>query len=442
MKPWIRQFQASEILDSRGNPTLAVRCVLTDHSIHEAQVPSGASTGSREAYEMRDGDSSRYRGLGVLKAIQAIEGELAQAILAQQPEDQSSLDRLMIELDGTTGKTRLGGNSLLGCSMAFSRALAHQQKQPLYRSLYPDLAPALIPVPYLNIWNGGVHAQWQGSDFQEYMIVPWGAPSFHEAMRWSSEIYHALQGELKKNHLPTGVGDEGGFAPPTASNRAPLDFISKAIKQAGLRPGTDVAVALDLAASAFHGSTGYNLRSENRTLDSLGMVDYCAALARDYPFLVSLEDPLSESDPESWPTLTERLGHRLQIIGDDIYCTNPSLIENGIRNREANAVLIKPNQIGTISETRAAIKQAGRGHWRVMLSHRSGETPDSFIADLAVASQAGQIKTGAPARGERIAKYNRLMAIERELGSESRYAGPGLARANLKNSSSQANARG
>lgn len=428
MKPWIRQFQASEILDSRGNPTLSVQCVLTDQSIHEAGIPSGASTGSREAHELRDGDPSRYRGLGVLQAIRAVEGELSDAIVAQQPEDQSGLDRLMIELDGTPGKNRLGANSLLGCSIAFSRALAHRRKLPLYRSLHPGQAPTLIPVPYLNIWNGGVHAQWQGSDFQEYMIVPWGAASFRDALRWSSEIYHALQSELKKSHLPTGVGDEGGFAPPTTSNRAPIEFIAQAIEKSGFGPGADVAIALDLAASGFYESSGYLLRTEKRSLDSPGMVEYCASLVKDYPFLISLEDPLSESDSESWPSLAERVGSQVQIIGDDLYCTNPQLIENGIFTRQANSVLIKPNQIGTVSETQAAIGTAVQGGWRVMLSHRSGETLDAFIADFVVASHAGQIKAGAPARGERIAKYNRLLAIEQELGREARYAGPELIR--------------
>jgi enolase len=317
--------------------------------------------------------------------------------------------------------------------MAFSRALAHRRKLPLYRSLHPDQAPTLIPVPYLNIWNGGVHAQWQGSDFQEYMIVPWGAPSFREALRWSSEIYHALQGELKKNHLPTGVGDEGGFAPPTTSNREPIDFIARAIEQSGFTPGADVAVALDLAANGFYESTRYLLRTEKKTLDSSGMVDYCAALVKDYPFLISLEDPLSESDPESWPLLTERMGSHVQVIGDDLYCTNPQLIDHGIRNRQANAVLIKPNQIGTVSETQAAVGKAVQGGWRAMLSHRSGETPDAFISDFVVACHAGQIKAGAPARGERVAKYNRLLTIEGELGREARYAGPDLIRQNSRN---------
>ncbi len=421
-------FRAREILDSRGNPTLAVTCHLADGSCHEAQIPSGASTGSREACELRDGDQGRYGGKGVLRAVENVNDVLSPRIIARQPSTQDEIDRLLIEADGTPDKSRLGANALLGCSMAYARAHAHLDQRPLYASLPgSSVSPARLPVPFMNIWNGGVHALWQGSDFQEYLIAPVGAPSFSEALRWGAEIYHALRLDLKDKNLNTAVGDEGGFAPRTRSNREPLEILTRSIEQAGYRPGLDVALAIDLAASEFYSDREYTLRSEGATLDSDAMVEFCTKLVRDFPVLCSIEDPLCESDAEAWSHLNAEVGKRIQIIGDDIFCTNPKLLGEGIRHQRANSILIKLNQIGTVTETLSTVHLAVQAGWRTMISHRSGETPDSFIADLAVSCHSGQIKTGAPARGERVAKYNRLQDIESELGSQAVYAGLELA---------------
>lgn len=419
----LKRFHAREILDSRGNPTLAVVCELADGTRHEAQIPSGASTGSREACELRDGDPSRYGGKGVLKAVRNVNETLSPKLVSAQPDSQEALDALLIEIDGTPDKSHLGANALLGCSMAYARARAHLDRRPLYLSLTGSSgAPGPLPVPFMNIWNGGVHALWQGADFQEYMIAPIGAPSFAEALRWGSEIYHVLRIDLKEKGLSTAVGDEGGFAPRTRSNREPLEILTRAIERAGYRPGTEVALAIDPAASEFFDHGVYHLRSEGHDLDSEEMVQFYVDLVRDFEVLCSLEDPLSEADGKAWPGLAAQLGQRIQLIGDDIFCTNPKLLEAGIQNHTANSILIKLNQIGTVSETLSTIQIARRAGWRTMISHRSGETPDSFIADLAVATGSGQIKSGAPARGERVAKYNRLLEIEAALGPAAVYA--------------------
>ncbi|EQD77130.1 phosphopyruvate hydratase [mine drainage metagenome] len=423
----LSRFRAREILDSRGNPTLAVTCELADGSRHEAQIPSGASTGSREACELRDRDRSRYGGKGVLQAVRHVNDVLSPEIVSAQPDSQGAIDRLLIEIDGTPDKSRLGANALLGCSMAYARARAHLGQLPLYASLSASSdPPARLPVPFLNIWNGGVHTLWQGSDFQEYLIAPIGAPSFAEALRWGAEIYHVLRMDLKEKGLHTAVGDEGGFAPRARSNREPLEMLIRSIERAGYRPGEDVALAIDLAASEFCSNRVYTLHSEGKTLDSDAMVEFCVNLVRDFPVLCSIEDPLSESDATAWKHLTAQVGKRIQIIGDDIFCTNPKLLEEGIQRQLANSILIKLNQIGTVTETFSTIAIAQQAGWRTMISHRSGETPDSFIADLAVASGSGQIKSGAPARGERVAKYNRLMEIESALGVHATYAGSGM----------------
>ena len=424
MRQSLENFHAREILDSRGNPTLSVVLSLADGSRHRAEIPSGASTGSREACELRDGDQNRYGGKGVLRAARHVNEVLSPEIVALKPGTQEACDQRLIALDGTPDKSRLGANALLGCSMAYARARAHLDQCPLYVSLCGPVPPPFhLPVPFMNIWNGGVHALWQGADFQEYLIAPLGAPSFSEALRWGAEIYHVLRMDLKDKGLNTAVGDEGGFAPRTRSNREPLEILTQAIERAGYRPGTDVALAIDLAASEFYRERTYTLRSEGKTLDSDEMVAFCTKLVEDFPVLCSLEDPLSESDPEAWQHLTEQVGQRIQIIGDDIFCTNPKLVAEGIRHRLANSVLVKLNQIGTVTETLTTIRLAQAAGWQTMISHRSGETPDPFIADLAVACGSGQIKSGAPARGERVAKYNRLLEIETELGQRARYAG-------------------
>ncbi|MHB1543626.1 MAG: phosphopyruvate hydratase [Gammaproteobacteria bacterium] len=423
----LKSFRAREILDSRGNPTLAVVCELSDGSRHEAEIPSGASTGSREACELRDGDPNRFGGKGVLGAIGHVNNVLSPKIVSEQPASQEALDRLLIEIDGTPDKSRLGANALLGCSMAYARARSHLEQRPLYAALSGSSTPPVrLPVPFMNIWNGGVHALWQGSDFQEYLIAPIGAPSFSEALRWGAEIYHVLRMDLKGKELNTAVGDEGGFAPRTRSNREPIEILMQSIERAGYRPGEEVALAIDLAASEFCKNRTYTLRSEGKTLDSDAMVEFCVQLVQDFPVLCSIEDPLGESDAEAWCHLTAQVGERIQIIGDDIFCTNPKLLEEGIQHRHANSILIKLNQIGTVTETLSTIRIAQQAGWRTMISHRSGETPDSFIADLAVSCGSGQIKSGAPARGERVSKYNRLMDIESELGNRAIYPGSAI----------------
>ncbi len=417
----IREINAREILDSRGNPTIeAVAWSQGKDEPLTACVPSGASTGAKEAHELRDGDPRRYGGLGVLEACRHVRETLAPPLVGRSWESQEEIDRLLCRLDGTPEKKRLGANAILAVSLVCARLFARERSLPLYRSLeQPD--PTLLPVPYMNVWNGGAHIQWQGTDFQEYMIVPQGASSFHEALRMGVEVYHALRTDLKKSGQPTTLGDEGGFAPPVDSNRAPLDRILEAIQRVGLRPGDDVALALDPAASGFfEKGQGYRLRTEKRILTSEAMIDYFERLARDYP-LISIEDALDEDDWAGWRVLRERLGDRLRLVGDDIFCTNPTLIDRGIHEKAANAVLIKLNQIGTVTETLQAIGKARAARWDFMISHRSGETEDAFLADLSVATEAGLVKTGAPARGERTAKYNRFLAIEDDLGRRARF---------------------
>jgi enolase len=417
----IQKLEAREILDSRGNPTVqAIAWSAGSSEALTAAVPSGASTGDKEAHELRDGDAQRYGGLGVLNACRNIRETIAPALVGRSWERQEDIDRTLCALDGTPGKSRLGANAILAASLVSARLLARERGLPLYRSLdRPD--PTLLPVPYMNVWNGGAHILWQGTDFQEYIIVPHGAPSFGEALRMGVEIYHALRADLKASGQPTTVGDEGGFAPPVASNRAPFDRLLEAIVRVGLRPGDDVSLALDAAASGFYEREhGYRLRTEKRVLTTESMIGYLEDLVRQYP-LVSIEDGLDENDWEGWRSLRAHLGERVRLVGDDIFCTNPRLIERGIVEQAANAVLIKLNQIGTVTETLTAITTARRAGWDTMVSHRSGETEDPFLADLCVAAECGLVKTGAPARSERNAKYNRFLEIERELGNRARY---------------------
>ncbi|MBS4729185.1 phosphopyruvate hydratase [Mycobacterium sp. SM1] len=416
--PIIEQVGAREILDSRGNPTVEVEVALTDGTFARAAVPSGASTGQHEAVELRDG-GERYGGKGVQKAVQAVLDEIAPAVIGINADDQRLVDQALVDLDGTPDKSRLGANAILGVSLAVAKAAADSAGLPLFRYLGGPNAH-ILPVPMMNILNGGVHAD-TGVDIQEFMVAPIGAPSFSEALRWGAEVYHALKSVLKKQGLGTGLGDEGGFAPNVAGTKAALDLICRSIEQAGLRPGADVALALDAAASEFYADgTGYSF--ENKTLTADQMTDFYAGLLSAYP-LVSLEDPLAEDDWDGWVSLTTSLGDRVQVVGDDIFVTNPERIEDGIEKGVANAVLVKVNQIGTLTETLDAVALAHHSGYRTVMSHRSGETEDTTIADLAVAVGGGQIKTGAPARSERVAKYNQLLRIEEALGDAARYAG-------------------
>jgi len=416
----IETVKAREILDSRGNPTVEVEVGLMDGTVAMAAVPSGASTGTYEALELRDGDRTRYRGLGVLKAVENVNTEIASAIVGMSVSEQADIDRRLIELDGTLNKARLGANAILGTSLAVARAAAIFWEVPLYRHLGGEEAH-LLPIPMLNIVNGGEHAP-DSTDFQEYMIVPLGAAGFREAMRISSEVYHSLRQLLKDRGLSTNVGDEGGFAPQLPSNEAALELILAAIDIAGYRAGHDLFLALDPAASEFYADGKYVLAREGVTLDSAEMVDYYVRLVSSYP-IISIEDGLAEDDWTGWVSLTSRLGKQIRIVGDDLYATNLGRLETGIEREASNAVLIKPNQIGTLSETMAVIKRAQHEGWTAVISHRSGETEDTTIADLAVASSAGFIKTGAPCRSERLAKYNRLLRIEEELRVAARYPG-------------------
>jgi len=419
-------LQAREILDSRGNPTVEVDCELACGARGRAGVPSGASTGEREATELRDGDKKRYGGKGVLNACAGVEKEIWPALAGMDARNQPAIDAALCDIDGTPDKSKLGANALLGVSIAVARAAADASDTPLFTYL-GGVGARTLPVPCMNILNGGVHAGWEGPDFQEYMIAPVGAENFAEALRCGSEVYHALKSVLKSRSLATAIGDEGGFAPRVASNEQPLELIVKAIEQAGYKPGQDVAIACDAAASEFLEDGTYRLRTEKRILDATEMSAYYAKLADAFP-IVSLEDGLAESDWDGWQELTAKLGSRLQLVGDDIFCTNPKLIREGIEKDTANAVLIKLNQIGTLSETVEATRLAQDNGWGTMISHRSGETVDSFIADLAVALGTGQIKTGAPARGERVEKYNQLLRLESLLGEGARYAGHGAFR--------------
>ena len=417
----ISQIHAREILDSRGNPTVEVDVTLESGAFGRAAVPSGASTGVHEALELRDGDKGRYGGKGVRQAVGHVNNEIASAITGMDALDQGAVDRAMIELDGTSHKERLGANALLGVSLATARAAADACDLPLFRYL-GGAAACRLPVPMFNILNGGVHANWQGTDLQEFMIAPIGAPNFAESLRWGSEIYHTLKQVLKDSGYTTGVGDEGGFAPALKRNADALDLILKAIETAGYRPGDDVVIALDPASSGFYQDGLYHLRTENRKVDAAEMVEMYADWVSNYPLLV-LEDGLAEDDWEGWKLLNRELGDRIELVGDDIFVTNVERIRRGIDEDIANAVLIKLNQIGTLSETIAAVQLAYGANWGAMVSHRSGETVDSFIADLTVALSTGHLKTGAPCRGERLEKYNQLMRIEEYLGASAIYAG-------------------
>ena len=415
----IDRVHARQILDSRGNPTVEVDIRLSSGAAGRAAVPSGASTGTREALELRDGGTA-FGGKGVARAVANVNGEIADAVRGRDPSDQRELDESLIALDGTDGKSRLGANALLGVSMAVARAAAADASEPLWRYLGgPDAS--LLPVPTMNVLNGGVHAD-NPVDFQEFMIAPVGAESFAHAIRIGSEVYHELQRTLKKRGLGTAVGDEGGFAPALDSNEAPLELLVTAIQSAGYSPGVDVAICMDPAASEFFKDGGYALAAEGRSLSSDEMVDYYAAIVDRYP-VVSLEDGMAEGDWDGWAALTERLGSRLQLVGDDIFVTNPAILREGIDRGVANSILIKLNQIGRLTETLDTIALAKDAGYRAVISHRSGETEDTFIADLVVATGVGQIKTGAPARTERVAKYNQLLRIEEELGERARYAG-------------------
>ena len=420
----IESLIAREILDSRGNPTLEVDALLSDGARGRAAVPSGASTGSREALELRDGDDRRFLGKGVLTAARNVKEALLPALKGMEAADQAGVDRRMLELDGTPAKSRLGANALLGVSLAVARAAAASAGIPLYRYVGQDRGVEL-PVPMLNVVNGGVHAD-NNLDLQEFMIAPAGAPSFREGMRMAAEVYQRLKGVLKKKGLSTAVGDEGGFAPRFASHAEALDCILEAIQAAGYRPGEDLVLCLDPAASEFYEDGVYVLEAERpprRT--ALEMVAFYRHLAESYP-IVSIEDGLAEGDWDGWALLTRELGAKLQLVGDDLFVTNPAILREGIRRNVANSILIKLNQIGTLTETLEAIDLARGAGYTCVISHRSGETEDTTIADLAVALNLGQIKTGAPARSERVAKYNRLLQIEEELGARARYRGPAV----------------
>ena len=415
--PIIEQVAAREILDSRGNPTVEVEVALIDGTFARAAVPSGASTGEHEAVELRDG-GSRYGGKGVQKAVEAVLDQIAPAVIGLAADEQRLVDQTLLDLDGTADKSRLGANAILGVSLAVAKAAADSAGLPLFRYLGGPNAH-ILPVPMFNILNGGAHAD-TGVDVQEFMVAPIGAPSFKEALRWGAEVYHALKAVLKKQGLATGLGDEGGFAPDVAGTHAALDLICSAIESAGFTPGTDVALALDVAANGFYSGSGYNFEKQTRTAEQMG--EFYADLIGAYP-LVSIEDPFDENDWDGWVNLTTAIGDRVQIVGDDLFVTNPERIEDGIERGAANALLVKVNQIGTLTETLDAVTLAHNAGYRTMMSHRSGETEDTTIADLVVAVGSGQIKTGAPARSERVAKYNQLLRIEETLGDAARYAG-------------------
>ncbi|MBX3456844.1 MAG: phosphopyruvate hydratase [Candidatus Paracaedibacteraceae bacterium] len=414
----IENILAREILDSRGNPTIEVDVILEDGSFGRAAVPSGASTGSHEAVELRDGEKDRYLGKGVQQAVLAVEHKIFPLLQGMDALDQRRIDEAMIDLDGTENKAKLGANAILGVSLAVAKAAANCLGQTLYNYI-GGINARVMPVPMMNILNGGAHAD-NPVDIQEFMIIPNGAGSMAEAIRMGAEIFHHLKGLLKKAGHSTNVGDEGGFAPNLASTREALDFILKAISEAGYKAGEDVTLALDVAANEFYEDGDYHLKGEGKVLDSAGMVDYYANLVKDYP-IVSIEDGLGEDDWTGWQLLTQKLGHQIQLVGDDLFVTNVKRLHKGITEKAANAILIKVNQIGTLSETLDTISLARRSGYKVVISHRSGETEDSTIADLAVAVNAGQIKTGSLCRSDRIAKYNQLIRIEEELSGTSIY---------------------
>ena len=418
--PSIEAVGAREILDSRGNPTVEVEVALDDGTLSRAAVPSGASTGAYEAVELRDGDDRRYNGKGVEKAVLAVLDTIGPELIGIEATEQRIIDQALIDLDGTPDKSRLGANATLGVSLAVARAAAESMGLPLFRYIGGPNAHVL-PVPMLNILNGGAHAD-TNVDVQEFMIAPIGAATFSEALRWGAETYHALKAVLKQRGLTTSVGDEGGFAPDLPTNREALDLILEAIAAVGLTPGRDIGLALDVAATEFHSAAGYAFEGATKTADE--MTDYYAGLVADYP-IVSIEDPLGESDWDGWARLTAVLGAKVQLVGDDLFVTNPARLADGIVRGCANSLLVKVNQIGTLTETLDAVQLAHRSGYSAMMSHRSGETEDTTIADLAVATNCGQIKAGAPARSERVAKYNQLLRIEEELDDAARYGGAG-----------------
>ncbi len=423
----IIDLYAREILDSRGNPTVEVEVELDDGATGRAAVPSGASTGHFEAHELRDGNKARYLGKGVLKAVQAVNTEIADALMGMEASEQRMIDMTLCELDGTEHKSRLGANAILGVSMAVARAAAESHGLPLYHYLGGAFAH-LLPVPMMNIINGGAHAD-NPIDIQEFMVMPVAAESMSDAVRMGAEVFHALKAQLKADGHNTAVGDEGGFAPNLQSADAALGYVMKAIEAAGYRPGEDMVLALDAAASEFGKAGHYHM--EGQTLDAAGMVDFYEDLANRYP-IFSIEDPLGEDDRDGWKLITERLGKKLQLVGDDLFVTNPTILQQGIADGLANALLVKVNQIGTLTETFAAVEMAHRAGYKAILSHRSGETEDTTIADIAVATNCGQIKTGSLSRSDRLAKYNQLLRIEEALGDAGSYAGrmwPGFKRA-------------
>ncbi len=417
----IQQVRGIEILDSRGNPTVAAEVVLDNGAKGFAASPSGASTGSREALELRDGDPKRYFGKGVQKAVAHVNGELRQAVLGQDASNQAAVDQIMIDLDGTSTKSRLGANAILAVSLAAAKAAAVSADLPLYRHLRMAGSPLHLPVPMMNIINGGAHAS-NNVDMQEFMILPVGAPSFSEALRWGVEVFHSLKSLLTKQGLSTTVGDEGGFAPNLPSNEAALEIILEAINKAGYKVGTDIALGLDLASSEFYKGGLYDLASEGKKFDSAQFTDYLAGWVKQYP-IITIEDGMAEDDWAGWKLLTDKLGGQVQLVGDDLFVTNTSILAEGIQAGVANSILIKLNQIGTVTETLAAIAMADAAGYSSVISHRSGETEDTTIADLSVCTLATQIKTGSLCRTDRVAKYNRLLMIEAELGKEAFYRG-------------------
>ncbi len=419
----IIDMHAREILDSRGNPTVEVDVLLEDGSFGRAAVPSGASTGAYEAAEKRDGDAARYMGKGVLQAVAAVNGAIADALVDLDAEDQEEIDGTMIDLDGTQNKSNLGANAILGVSLAVAKAAANASGLPLYRYI-GGVSAHILPVPMMNIINGGEHAD-NPIDFQEFMVMPVGASSMAEAVRWGSEIFHTLKKGLHEKGLATAVGDEGGFAPNLASTRAALDFIMASVERAGFKPGEDVVLALDCAASEFFKNGKYEIAGEGLSLSPQEMSDYLVALCQDYP-IRSVEDGMDEDDFEGWKAITDAIGGKVQLVGDDLFVTNPKRLAMGIQKGLANSLLVKVNQIGTLTETLDAVRMAHRASYTAVMSHRSGETEDATIADLAVATNCGQIKTGSLARSDRLAKYNQLIRIEEELGASAHYAGKSI----------------
>jgi len=422
----INSIHARQILDSRGNPTIEVDVHLEDGSLGRAAVPSGASTGIHEALELRDGDNSHYLGKGVTQAVANVNGPIAAKLKGVEPADQKSLDEMLIKLDGTPNKAKLGANAILGVSLAGAKAAAASRSLPLYRYLGGETA-TLLPVPMMNILNGGVHTGWQSTDFQEFMVMPLGAPSFSEGLRWGVEVYHQLKAVLKEKGYTTLVGDEGGYAPALKSNAEAIEVILLAIEKAGYKAGEQISIALDPAASELFDEEkkDYTLRKEGRRLDSTEMVGFWESWMNQYP-IVSIEDGLAQEDWDGWKALTQQIGGKVQLVGDDLLVTNPTYVRRAIDEKACNALLVKVNQIGSLTETTEAVRLCQQAGWGTVASHRSGETEDSTLADLAVALNMGQIKTGAPARSDRTAKFNQLLRIEEELGSRAEYAGWGV----------------